>query len=124
MGFGQLHHIEYYVNDLEKTREFWGWFLGKLGYTEFQKWESGISYEHKNLTYIVFVKVVSEYQNVINNRQGAGLNHIAFKGGTEEELKVFADEIINRGITITKQKSDYLCFLDPNEFAVEIFCHY
>ncbi len=104
--------------------EFWGWFLGKLGYTEFQKWESGISFEHKNLTYIVFAKVAPEYQNVTNNRQGQGFNHIAFKGSTEEELKLLANEIRSKGMTVTKEKDDYLCFLDLNDFAVEIFCHY
>ncbi len=124
MEFGQIHHVEYYVKDLAKTSEFWGWFLGRLGYSEFQKWESGISFEHKNLTYIVFVKVAPEYQNVTNYRQGAGLNHIAFKGGSEEELKKFAEEIKLKGIKILKQKADYLCFEDANDFAVEIFCNY
>lgn len=34
MEFGQVHHVEYYVNDLEKSNQFWNWFLQKLGYTD------------------------------------------------------------------------------------------
>lgn len=51
MEFGQIHHVEYYVNDLASSNEFWSWF--------------------------------SPHEN---NRQGNGLNHIAFMGGTTNQL--------------------------------------
>jgi catechol 2,3-dioxygenase-like lactoylglutathione lyase family enzyme len=31
MEFGQLHHIEYYVKDLKRSIDFWGWFLSEMG---------------------------------------------------------------------------------------------
>lgn len=50
-----LHHVELYVSDLEKSIEFWGWFLNELGYEVFQKWEAGQSWK-KGETYLVFVQ--------------------------------------------------------------------
>ena len=63
---GKLHHIEIYVKDLEITKEFWGWLLGKLGYTEFQKWDSGISYKLDE-TYIVFVQAEKRLMILLQN---------------------------------------------------------
>jgi catechol-2,3-dioxygenase len=122
MEYGQLHHVEYYVNDLAKTKEFWGWFLAKLGYSEYQNWKSGISYAHKNKTYLVFVEVESQHRDFINNRQAAGLNHIAFKGGSPQDLKILIEELKQKNIKILSQREDAICFEDPNEFAVEVFC--
>ena len=125
MELGQLHHVEYYVNDLEKTKQFWGWFLPKLDYTEFQQWPKGISYAHnKTKTYLVFVEVLPEYQAHLNNRQAMGLNHIAFQGGSKEELKTLIDDLKKRNIKILTQKEDEICFEDPNGFAVEIYSTY
>ena len=52
---GTVHHLEIYVSDLEKTIEFWGWFLPELGYENYQKWDKGISYKLLD-TYLVFVQ--------------------------------------------------------------------
>ena len=122
MEFGQLHHVEYFVNDLPRTKKFWGWFLPKMGYTEYQVFDSGISWAHKNKTYLVFVQVEPEYIQIDNNRQAAGLNHIAFQGGSAAELKQLIQELSGKDVKILKQADDYLCFEDSNKFAVEIFC--
>lgn len=122
MELGQLHHLEYYVNDLEKTKQFWGWLMPKLDYAEFQKWDKGVSYAHnKNKTYLVFVEVLPEYQTHMNNRQAMGLNHIAFQGGSKEELQTLVDDLKERNIKILTLKPDEVCFEDANGFAVEIY---
>ncbi len=122
MQYGQLHHVEYYVNDLEKTKSFWGWFLSLMDYTEFQKWPDGISYAHTNGTYLVFVQVLREFVSIANNRQAAGLNHIAFKGRDETSLLVLEKELRSRNdVHVLKVADDALCFEDSNGFAVEIF---
>ncbi|OFZ30727.1 MAG: hypothetical protein A2622_13745 [Bdellovibrionales bacterium RIFCSPHIGHO2_01_FULL_40_29] len=122
MEYGQIHHVEYYVNGLEKTKLFWGWFLSKMGYTEYQNWDAGISYAHKNQTYLVFVEVEPAHRQFINNRQAAGMNHIAFKGGSQQELKSLVEELKQKDIKILTQREDAICFVDPNQFAVEVFC--
>ena len=71
MEYGQLHHVEYYVNDLNRTKEFWGWFLPKMGYTEYQNFDSGISYAHGNKTYLVFVQVEPNHVQFENNKPRA-----------------------------------------------------
>jgi hypothetical protein len=38
---GLLHRIEIYCADLKVTTEFWGWFLGLLGYAVYQHWPGG-----------------------------------------------------------------------------------
>ncbi len=121
MEYGQVHHIEYYVDDLEKSNEFWAWFLVELGYEKYQEWGGGVSYQHKSGTYLVFVQVEKDYLEIGNNRQGNGLNHIAFQGGSLEDLDKIHSDLENRGVKILKRDGDYLCFEDPNQFAVEIY---
>lgn len=121
MEFGQVHHIEYYVKDLEKSNQFWNWFLQKLDYTKYSEWDGGIFWAHKGGTYLVFCQVDQGNLSAQNTRQGSGLNHIAFMGGTLIELDQLQAELKNRDIKIIKRKDDYLCFEDPNEFAVEVY---
>ncbi len=98
MTLGQLHHIEYYVKNLEASNAFWGWFLPVMGYEKYQSWERGVSW-----------------------RQGSGLNHIAFQGGDNAQLDHLHAELLLRNIQVLKKKHNYLCLQDPNDFAVEIF---
>ncbi|MDA3813905.1 MAG: VOC family protein [Candidatus Cloacimonetes bacterium] len=88
MSFGKLHHIEIYVDDLEKTKGFWSWFLQELGYKEFQKWEEGFSFKLAE-TYIVFVQTEERFRNIKYHRCRSGLNHLAFHGSSSE----FIDEL-------------------------------
>ncbi|MBX3021339.1 MAG: VOC family protein [Bdellovibrionales bacterium] len=121
MNFGQLHHIEYYVKDLERTKDFWGWFLPFLGYVENQKWNGGISWRHQSGTYIVFVQLSPEASLIKNDRRGSGLNHIAFMGKDADHLEMIRLELRRRQITIHAARADYLWFECPNNFAAEIY---
>jgi hypothetical protein len=121
MEFGQVHHIEYYVDDLEKSNQLWNWFLEKLGYMKFSEWNGGISWAHKGGTYLVFCQVDKAHLKSPNTRQGNGLNHIAFMGGSLAELDQLQLELESRNIKILKRKEEYLCFEDPNAFAVEVY---
>jgi catechol 2,3-dioxygenase-like lactoylglutathione lyase family enzyme len=121
MEFGQVHHLEYYVNDLKRSNEFWGWLLSGFGYNRAAEWESGVSWAHKNGTYLVFCQVNQEFLEAGNTRQGNGLNHIAFQGGSIADLDKLQKELEARQIKILQREGDYLCFEDPNNFAVEIY---
>lgn len=55
-----MHHIELYVSDLKASARFWGWFLGELGYREFQNWDSGISWKNAGF-YVVFVQTEERF---------------------------------------------------------------
>ncbi|WP_076560798.1 VOC family protein [Salimicrobium flavidum] len=90
MSEGLLHHVEIYVSDLEKSKAFWGWFLGELGYEPYQQWDGGQSWKLGE-TYLVFVQTESKYLDVLYNRCRTGLNHLAFHASSRERV----DEMLN-----------------------------
>jgi catechol 2,3-dioxygenase-like lactoylglutathione lyase family enzyme len=120
MENGQLHHIEYYVDDLNKSNEFWSWLLEIFNY-EKEEFPGGTTWIPKTGPYIVFVQAENKHLNANNNRHGNGLNHIAFQGSTLEHLKNLETELKKRNIKIIKTDDKHLCFEDPNNFAIEIF---
>lgn len=121
MKFGQLHHIEYYVKDLTSSNEFYDWFMPFMGYSQYQKWEDGISWRHEVGTYIVFVQVLDAFLEINNNRQCNGLNHIALFGKDVGHFSELQTELNNRKIKVLILREDYICFEDPNEFAIEVY---
>ena len=121
MEFGQLHHIEYYVKNLSLSNVFWNWFMPFMGYVEYQKWDGGISWKHASGTYIVFVQVEPAFLDINNNRQANGLNHIALFGKDINHFHALQSELKQRNIKILILKEKYICFEDPNNFAVELY---
>ena len=125
---GALHHIEIYVRDLQVSCEFWGWLLEKLGYHEFQNWEQGIGYALGD-TYIVFVQVEKRFLDQPYHRCRAGLNHLAFHGGSREFVDAISQELRARGVVILYgdrhpnaggPNSYAVFFEDPDRMKVEI----
>lgn len=122
MQFGQVHHIEYYVKDLKASNLFWDWFMPMMDYEPYQKWSEGLSWRHPLGTYLVFVQVVPEALDFKNNRHGHGLNHIAFQGKDRAHFDELVAGLKERNIKILTLKEKFVCFEDPNEFAVEVYC--
>ncbi|MCD4713139.1 MAG: VOC family protein [Clostridiales bacterium] len=125
---GKLHHIEIYVKDLNVSKEFWGWLLGELGYSVSQQWEQGISYIFDK-TYIVFVQVEKKHLDVSYHRCKAGLNHLAFHGGSRAFVDDITSKLRDRGVKILYEDQhpyaggpDYYAvfFEDPDRMKVEI----
>ena len=125
---GTLHHIEIYVSDINKSKDFWGWLLKELGYTEYQSWSQGISYI-LDKTYIVFVQVEERYLDIPYHRCRAGLNHLAFHGESIEFVDEMTVKLKKRGVEILYEDKhpyaggpDYYAvfFEDPDRMKVEI----
>jgi len=126
---GEIHHIEINVSDLKKTTAFWSWLLlQKLGYTLFQKWESGISFKLSN-TYLVFVQTEDKYLNIPYHRKQSGLNHLAFHIDTNAQVDEMTIQLKKKGISILYEnkhpfaggENHYAVFFeDPNRIKVEI----
>ena len=125
---GKLHHIELYVNDLGKSKEFWGWFLGELGYEKFQEWDKGVSYKLEE-TYIVFVQVEEKYKNPLYHRRRVGLNHLAFHANSKKFVDEITEKLKTKGIKILYEnkhphaggKDNYaVYFEDSNRVKVEL----
>jgi catechol 2,3-dioxygenase-like lactoylglutathione lyase family enzyme len=125
---GALHHVEIYVKDLNISKDFWGWLLHELGYREYQSWPQGISYILGN-AYIVFVQVEEKYSDIPYHRCRAGLNHLAFHGGSKEFVDTITVKLRNKGVKILYEDKhpyaggqDYYAvyFEDPDRMKVEI----
>jgi len=125
---GQLHHVEMYVQNLEKSKKFWGWLLKELGYQEYQSWEEGVSYIFED-TYLVFVQAEKRFMDVPYHRCRPGLNHLAFSGGSKEfvdeitlRLKQTGTPILYPGKHPYAGGADYYAvyFEDPDRMKVEI----
>jgi len=125
---GRIHHIEIYVKNLEISKAFWGWLLQELDYEEYQSWEQGISYKSQD-TYLVFVQVEQRFLDIPYHRCRAGLNHLAFSGGSKAFVDEMTEKLMDKGVEILyKDKHPYaggpeyyaVFFEDPDRMKVEI----
>lgn len=121
-----LHHVEVYVSQLARSVEFWGWFLGELGYVEYQSWPEGRSYRLDD-TYIVLVQ--SPRLDVPYHRQRVGLNHLAFHAESRAKVDAVTEALRRRGVRILYEDrhpyaggTDYYAvfFEDPDRIKVEL----
>lgn len=125
---GLLHHVEIYVKDLEKTKEFWGWLLHELDYKVYQSWDQGISYI-LDKSYLVFVQAEDNYLDIPYHRCRPGLNHLAFYGDSREFVDKMTLKLKQKGVKVLYEDlhpyaggEDYYAvyFEDPNRMKVEI----
>ena len=125
---GMLHHIEIYVSDLEKSINFWSWFLLELGYELYQEWDKGKSYKLAD-TYLVFVQVEKEHLDIPFHRCKAGLNHLAFHAESKKHVEEMTNLLREKGIKILyEDKHPYaggnghyaVYFEDPERMKVEL----
>ncbi len=103
-----LHHIEIWTAHLWSGIERWGWLLGELGWTPFQQWDYGRSWRCGGL-YLVLEESPSLLRDVAYDRMRPGLNHLAFRAASREQVDA-----------ITAQSSYYgwgLLFADRHPHA-------
>ena len=124
---GQLHHVEVNVSSLSKSRKFWSWFLGRLGYRKYQEWKEGISWKLGS-TYIVFVQTQEKHLKTPYHRSATGLNHLAFQARSRKEVDLVTEELRTRGTWILYEddhpfaggRDHYaVYFEDPDRMKVE-----
>ncbi len=128
MSRGLIHHIELYVSDLNRTVEFWGWLLNRLGYESYQVWEKGRSWKIGE-TYIVFVQTEVRFMDIPYHRCRVGLNHLAFHASSRREVDEITNELKQKGIAILYQDKHpcaggnehyAVYFEDPDRIKVEL----
>lgn len=128
MSKGLLHHVEIYVSDLKRSIDFWRWYLEELGYSPFQKWESGQSWKIGD-TYIVFVQTEERFLDVPYHRCRVGLNHLAFHAESRQHVDDITKKLKDKGVTILYEKQhpfaggdDHYAvyFEDPDRMKVEL----
>ncbi|GLG01227.1 hypothetical protein Alches_12660 [Alicyclobacillus hesperidum subsp. aegles] len=128
MLVGGLHHIEIYVSDLQRSAEFWGWFLPELGFEPFQEWDEGRSWK-LNDTYLVFVQAKRKHLDIPYNRCRVGLNHLAFHADSRQQVDDLTEKVRAKGMTILYEDRHLyagganhyaLFFEDPDRIKVEV----
>ncbi len=92
---GAVHHIELWVPDLGRAAPSWGWLLEELGYRPFQEWGDGRSWR-LGATYVVLEQSPDLHPGP-HERTRAGLNHLAFHGGTTGEVDALVAAAPARG---------------------------
>lgn len=105
---GHLHHVNIKVSNLQKSSEFWGWFLSRLGYEQSDSWPKGVSWKLGH-TYIDFVQVEEKYINAPYCRDQVGLNHLAFHAQSRMQVDEMTEALKARGATVL--------YLDKHPFA-------
>lgn len=125
---GKIHHVEIYCSELEKSSSFWGWFLSELGYKQYQKWESGISFK-LGASYIVFVQAEEKHLKDGFHRCRPGLNHLAFHASSRQHIDELTSKLKDRRINILYSdkhphaggpESYGVYFEDPERIKVEV----
>src|SRR2546428_14162608 len=96
---GQLHHVEVNVSSLGKSRRFWSWFLGRLGYRQYQEWKGGFSWK-LGRTYIVFVQTRRKYLKTRNHRSATGLNHLPLQSQSRQDAHTVNANPTTRGTQV------------------------
>jgi catechol 2,3-dioxygenase-like lactoylglutathione lyase family enzyme len=128
MMVGLVHHIELNVSDLEKSTEFWGWFLGELGYEPYQEWAKGKSYRLGE-TYIVFVQTEERFLDAPYHRSRTGLNHLAFHGKSRKHVDDVTAKLEGKEVPVLYRdrhpyaggEGYYAAFFeDPDRIKVEL----
>lgn len=93
-----LHHLELWVQDLAASEASLGWLLLRLGFVADSRWSAGISYRHED-----FYIVLESGPDVLpggHDRTRAGLNHLAFNSGSQEEVEALAAEAKKHGFSL------------------------
>ena len=81
---GGLHHVEIWVEDITAAAREWGWLLDRLGYHLGDDWGHGQAWELGSL-YVV-VESGPDVEGGRHERKRAGVNHLAFHGGSRAEV--------------------------------------
>ncbi|MBC1515661.1 VOC family protein [Listeria immobilis] len=123
-----LHHVEFNVTDIEKSRLFWSELLELLSYELYQTWNEGFSYKYED-TYLVFVQTEEAFLKEGYHHKRIGLNHLAFHGGSKERIDYFRDKLKAEGVKLLYEnrypfaggENHYAVFFeDPDKIKVEI----
>ncbi len=117
-----IDHIVVLVKDIKRTEKFYSAFLGKPNYQD----EESVMYQIRE-TKVFFALPYRDDKEFVFDKDRIGLNHLAFRVRTIEELKGF-EEILNNagmkhsGIQIDKySKKEFIWFDDPDGIRLEFY---
>lgn len=117
-----LDHLVFRVREIVETERFWNAILGKPVFKD-----------EESLMYIVgstrlFFTSTSRSSANFYDKEGVGLNHLAFGIRSSQELREILDHLNDSGLQNSGVKIDhygnkeFIWLDDPNGFRVEFYC--
>ena len=104
---GLIHHLEFWVPDLDRAMGTWGWLLSELGYKPFGEWPGGRSWRSGH-TYIVLEQSPDRTAGR-HDRCRPGLNHIAFH--------VADQDVVEKLVAVAPSNGWRLMFANRHPYA-------
>jgi catechol 2,3-dioxygenase-like lactoylglutathione lyase family enzyme len=124
-----LHHVELYVSDLARSVSFWTPFMGLLGY-EPDPWPGGMNYlRGPGEPYFCLLQAEQQHLAAGYHRKRVGLNHLAFRATSREQVDQVAAWVRASGHTLLYADRHpyaggpnyYAVFCeDPDRFKLEV----
>ncbi|WP_336603677.1 GNAT family N-acetyltransferase [Rothia nasimurium] len=90
-----FHHVELWTESLAVALPSWAWLTQQLGWTPYQEWPGGISWQAPDGSYLVLEE--SPDTSGSHDRTHAGLNHLAFTVPSAALLDTLRSEATNHG---------------------------
>ena len=81
-----LHHLVFWVPDLERAEESWDWLLGQLGYTRDRAIDPILVFRHPEGFAIALEQSSDMVPGMLYSRMRPGLNHMAFRVDSPDTL--------------------------------------
>lgn len=95
-----IHHIELYVSDLDASVAFWTPFMAHLGY-EADRWPGGMNYVRGgDAAYLCLLPAPREHLGAGYHRKRVGLNHLAFRATSREQVDAIQSWAVEAGHTV------------------------
>ena len=92
-----LHHLTLWVPDLERAEPSWRWLLGELGYRLDQTVETVLVFRHESGFALVLEQSADMVPGMLHSRLRPGLNHVAFKLGSQAALGDMVEQAAEHG---------------------------
>ena len=100
----KIAHIYLYISNLKQSRDFYKEFLEILGYKEIVNEDWGCGFE-KDETSIWLEQVSEDYKKDGYHRKRVGLNHLAFKVDSKEDVDRFTERFLKKNNIETLYKT-------------------
>ena len=115
---GSIQHIQINVTDLIKSKQFYDDFLGWIGYKRIMDEKDIVGWNNGEVQ-IFLVECESGQRGHSFHRKRVGLNHIAFRARSREDIDTFfRDFLTRRGIAVLYGGPREYPEYSPSYFAV------
>lgn len=95
-----LHHLTLWVPDLERARESWSWLLVELGYVSAPPIDGVVLFRHPSGFAVAIEQSADMVSGMLYSRFRPGVNHLAFRVGSADELAAIGDAAGEHGWSV------------------------